>query len=217
MSTALALALASLPAATAGCSFSISAPDPKRPRHQLPKCDTGRGVMVLDVAFGLLSSSIALALLANDEAGAAVVPGSLGALAFVAVARGNRAANACERALDDYQQYVKGLAGRDDRQPRRPRVVTGTAPAPAVAAPAAAPVARPAPAAPAPAARPAPAGTLPAKAPASAPAAKPAPAPAAPAPAPAPAAPAPGARPAATKPAPPPAPGAWDEFWRELP
>lgn len=206
MSTALALALASLSAATAGCSFSISAPDPKRPRHQLPKCDVGRGAIVLDVVVGLAASSLALGLLASDEVGAAVVPGSIGVLTFVAVARGNRAANECERALDDYQRYVKGLAGRDDRQPQRPRAVTGAVAAPAVAAPAAAPAARPAPAAPAPAARPAPASAQPVP-----PAAKPAPA------APAPAAPAPVASPAAPKPAPPPAPDAWDEFWRKLP
>lgn len=212
----MVLAIATTTAASSGCSFSITAPDPKRPRHVLPKCDTGRGPMIPDILLGALMGSVALAALASDEPAIGVLPGSLSALSFLAVARGNRAANQCEKALDEYQDYVQGLSqpGRT-RAPRavpvavapRSGAVAPTLPtAPAAQPRAAKPVAQP-PVAP-PAAKP-PVATPPvAQPPVAPPAAKPpvATPPTSPAP----------TKPAPTRPAQPAGENPWDEFWKEL-
>lgn len=206
MAVALAVALAT--AATSGCSFAISAPDPNRPRHELPKCDTGRAPMAPDILLGLFTGSLALVAVSSDVPSISLVPGSLSALSFLAAARGNRAASECEKAQDEYRDYVRTLSGGGRRAPRAAAARPGANAAPATpvfvspaptAKPAPAPVAKPAPA---PTAKPA------------APVAKPAP----PVANPAPASPAPTTNPAAAPSKPTPSPageGPWDEFWKE--
>lgn len=204
----MALAVALATGATSGCSFAISAPDPKRPRSELPKCDTGRAPMAPDILLGLVTGSLALVAFTSEEPAIGLVPGSLSALSFLAAARGNRAARACEKAQDEYRAYVRTLSGGRRRAPRAAAALpAATAAATTPATPAPVPFTSPAPTAPAP---------VPAAKPAT-PAAKPAtPAPTA---KPATSMPAPTAKPTAAAPGKP-APseagqGPWDEFWKE--
>lgn len=165
-----------------GCAFGIEGPDPSRPRSQMPRCDTGKGLVVLDGVMAATAGALALSLVDTSEPAVALLPASIGALYLAGAVRGNGAANRCRAAMDDFESYQ---AARDtlpppDEEPRpRPRppegpmtpasqpaaaasVAAAPAPAPAVPAtvapppaPAATPVA--APATPAPARRPAPA------------------------------------------------------------
>jgi hypothetical protein len=112
-----------------GCAFSVQGPSPDRPRNEIPKCDTGKGLVALDGVMATASGIVAMSLVANDLGAAALLPLGIGALYVAGAIHGNRAADACRTEIDNFES---SLAARDtlrmndtaDEQPRpRPAVV----------------------------------------------------------------------------------------------
>lgn len=105
-----------------GCALAITAPAPDRQRFDMPKCDTGKGLVVADGLWGTLFGIAALAAMSNDEAGPGLTLGGVSALAFASAVRGNRAADECSTALVDYQAAIREeLTARKLVAERRPR------------------------------------------------------------------------------------------------
>jgi hypothetical protein len=112
-----------------GCAFSVQGPSPDRPRNQIPKCDTGKGLVALDGVMAATAGVVALSLVANDLDAAALLPLGVGALYVAGAIHGSRAADACRAEIDNFEM---SLASRDpmrvndttDEQPRpRPAFV----------------------------------------------------------------------------------------------
>lgn len=110
---ALAVAVALV---SAGCGFGLSGPDPQRPRNEMPKCDTGKGAVVIDGLMATAAGIVALSLLANDLPAPALIPAGIGALYIGGAVHGSRAVDECRAAMDEFSQ---GVAARDtlDRTP----------------------------------------------------------------------------------------------------
>jgi hypothetical protein len=93
--------------ALAGCSFSLSGPDPQRPARQVPRCDTGKGLVLTD---GLIATTagIAATSLALDNNVVAILPAVIGAVFIGALIHGNNAVDDCRR---ENEKYVAELDG----------------------------------------------------------------------------------------------------------
>lgn len=186
-----------------GCALAISGPQANRPHLETPKCDTGKGGVVLDTLWAAAFGIGGLSAISNDEPEIGALVLATGALFASSALRGNSRANACVAAFDAYNAEVvaeRRAPPRDDviiprRVARRPRVE----PRPASTTPAAA------------AQREEPTASSPAPTPRPAPFMTPRP----PAPATAPPAAAPAPRPAAAAAAA--ADDDWSEFWKEVP
>ena len=85
----------------AGCAFSISGPDPNRPRGQAPQCDTGKGLVVLDGLVAATAGVIAIGV-ASDEPALALLPAAIGAIYVGGAVSGNSKANQCQKALEEH-------------------------------------------------------------------------------------------------------------------
>jgi hypothetical protein len=118
-----------------GCAFGLSGPDPDRPRSQVPKCDTGKGLVVLDGAMAVTSGVIAMSVAGETEPAIALLPLSIGALYMAGAINGNSKVNKCRKAMGEYENYMvahealpEGGASRDkdgeedeeDRPPKLP-------------------------------------------------------------------------------------------------
>ncbi|HRC56824.1 MAG TPA: hypothetical protein PKU97_12920 [Kofleriaceae bacterium] len=235
----LACGLAAL-TANVGCSLSLQGPSPGRPKHEVPRCDTGKGLLVLDSAMGAVTGMVAVSLLGGGEGGPGAIFGILSAASIGAAVRGNSEVNRCRAALDSYEKYVRGEAPVNERASRattraeileaaRRKVAAGASTGPAATAISARPAssASSAPSAPsAPSVAPRPARPAVATAPAAPVATRPAtPASAPPVQQPVqqpvqPSAPATSTAPRATTPSPPATAkedSPWSDFWREEP
>jgi outer membrane biosynthesis protein TonB len=84
------------------CSFALSGPQPNRPRGTAPRCDTGKGLVVIDALTAAGLGITGLALAGNHEGDAAVLPLALGAAFVGAAVRGSNAVDACRRDMDAY-------------------------------------------------------------------------------------------------------------------
>lgn len=89
-----------------GCAFGLSGPDPDRPRNQPPKCDTGKGLVVLDGVVAATSGILALSLAGDTEPAIALLPASIGALYLAGAITGNSKVNRCRAATSEYEQYT---------------------------------------------------------------------------------------------------------------
>ena len=87
-----------------GCAFTLDGPDPNRPRNYVPKCDTSKGLVALDGVMATALGVTALSLTSESEPAIALVPLGLGALYLAGAVSGNRTANACQAAIDDYSR-----------------------------------------------------------------------------------------------------------------
>jgi hypothetical protein len=85
-----------------GCAFALSGPDPDRPRNQPPRCDTTKGLVVVDGLMATTMGIAALSLTATDEPAVALIPAAIGALFVGGAVRGNNNVNACRAAMDGY-------------------------------------------------------------------------------------------------------------------
>jgi hypothetical protein len=104
----------------AGCSFSLSGPDPNRPRGKSPDCSTGKTSVVVDGLFAAVSGVLAISLASQSNSGAAAVaPLAVGALFTGAAIHGNSVVNDCRRANMEY--YAETAPG-----PRAPIARTDT-------------------------------------------------------------------------------------------
>lgn len=93
-----------------GCAFSISGPPPDRPRNQIPKCDSGKGLVALDGVMATASGVAAMSFVANDLGAVALLPLAIGAVYLGGAVHGNRAADECRAAMDEFES---SLAARD--------------------------------------------------------------------------------------------------------
>jgi hypothetical protein len=186
----------------------------------MPKCDTGKGMVVLDGVMAATAGIVAVSLAGDTEPAVALLPMSIGAIYAAGALRGNSNVNKCRAAMAEYESYAAaqgtmppppGPIPLDDEPIPRPSPVT--AQADTTRQPLAAPVAAPPQAAP-PLATPA--SPLP---PPAAPAARTTPSatPVATVPArPGPARPAPAKQAPAKQPAPQTGDDEWSDFWREV-
>lgn len=110
-----------------GCAFSLDGPDPQRPRNRVPRCDTSKGLVGLDGVMATAFGVTTLAVAAEGEPAAALIPLGIGALYLGGAVAGNRAVDACRKALEDYDQSYDGERyaitddDEDDDKPVIPR------------------------------------------------------------------------------------------------
>ncbi|HUS30596.1 MAG TPA: hypothetical protein VMZ53_18935 [Kofleriaceae bacterium] len=113
-----------------GCGFGLSGPDPQRPREQMPKCDTGKGAVVVDGLMATVASVVAIALVSADEPAGALIPAGIAAAYIGGAVHGSRAVDSCRAAMDEWSgaiaardQLRAGPPGDDDEpRPRRTTV-----------------------------------------------------------------------------------------------
>lgn len=107
-----------LAGSTAGCSLSLSGPDPQASVRDTPRCDTGKGAVALDGVMGAVLAVPALAAFGGDEAELGVVLG-LASVAYIAAAvRGSGIVDECRAAVEAHDLAVNQPAGD---QPARDR------------------------------------------------------------------------------------------------
>jgi hypothetical protein len=122
----------------AGCSLSISGPAHNRKSGELPRCDTGKGLVALDALMAVGFGIGGLAALGEDQGTGAIA--LVGAALFTAAAlHGSSNADKCRNA---FEAYAKETGTRDDEETPRPRrrrkveepaVVTSNDPEPPIA------------------------------------------------------------------------------------
>src|SRR5678815_5121244 len=89
------------------CSFSLQGPDPNRPRNEVPKCDTGKGLVVLDTLVAVGAGVATLAVLGNTaEASTALIPAAIGGVYGAGALLGNSSVNACRAEMANYETQV---------------------------------------------------------------------------------------------------------------
>ena len=89
-----------------GCAFGLSAPDPDRPRSERPKCDTGKGLILLDGLMAATAGVVAISLAGETEPAVALLPLSVGAIYAGGAMRGASNVNKCRKAMAEYESYV---------------------------------------------------------------------------------------------------------------
>jgi hypothetical protein len=93
-----------LAGSTAGCSLSLSGPDPQASVRDTPRCDTGKGAVALDGVMGAVFAVPALASFGDDQAELGVVLG-LASVAYIASAvRGSGGVDACRAAAHELKR-----------------------------------------------------------------------------------------------------------------
>lgn len=97
-----------------GCSLTLSGPDPNRPRHKPPTCDTSKALVAIDGVLAATMGIIAVAAASNNNGGAAVAPALFGAVFVASAIHGNNTVNACQR---DFESYDQAMAARDIEGP----------------------------------------------------------------------------------------------------
>ncbi len=89
-----------------GCALAISGPAPNRPPLEAPKCDTGKGPVVIDGLWATVFGIAALASFGADQPEVGLLTLGLG-VAFVASATtGHSAATACQAEFVAYSDEV---------------------------------------------------------------------------------------------------------------
>ncbi len=111
-----------------GCSLTLSGPDPNRPRHKPPTCDTSKALVAIDGVLAATMGIIAVAAASNNNGSAAVAPAIFGAVFVASAIHGNNTVNACQR---DFESYDQAMAARDIEGTPRPVVASSPAPQPA--------------------------------------------------------------------------------------
>jgi hypothetical protein len=98
-----------------GCSFSLDGPDPKRPAHTAPMCETGKGRVLTD---GILATTLALTTVSvgATNGAAAIIPAVIGAVFVASAIHGNNTVEDCRKANAEY------AAATVDETPQRPVV-----------------------------------------------------------------------------------------------
>jgi hypothetical protein len=110
--------------AVSGCSLAIDAADPQRPRNEVPKCDTGKGLVAMDGLMATLFGVTSLAAFSDDASGAGLALAAAGGLFVASAVRGNNAANSCRGAYDEYNASIRSIQRQQyvEAQPPRPAV-----------------------------------------------------------------------------------------------
>ena len=114
------------------CSLGISGPAPDRPRREVPKCDSGKGLVAADGVFaaGLGLAGIAAGAEGNGEVGGALA--LVGTAFLLSAVHGNTKANACREELVKFAlETPPRLDDDDDERERIARQARGRFPRPA--------------------------------------------------------------------------------------
>ncbi len=72
----------------------------------MPKCDTGKGLVVLDGVMAATAGVVALSLAGENESSLALLPLGIGALYVGGAVSGNTKVNKCRQAMADYEDYL---------------------------------------------------------------------------------------------------------------
>lgn len=123
-----------------GCSFSLGGPDPKRPAHSAPNCETGKGRVLTD---GLFATTMAVATVSigATSGAAAILPAVVGAVFVGSAIHGNNVVEDCRKANAEYaalDQVPRPLVAEDPPAPPvtpEPPVAPEPVAAPAVVPP----------------------------------------------------------------------------------
>jgi hypothetical protein len=104
----------------AGCSFSLSGPEPSRPRLQRPKCDSDKGLVVVD---GVLATAMGITTIGVAAGGSssAILPAILGAVFMGAAIHGSHTVDACRADLVAYAAESAAGSPIAEQQPGRRR------------------------------------------------------------------------------------------------
>jgi hypothetical protein len=135
---ALLLSLAS------ACSLGITGPSPDRPRREVPKCDSGKGLVALD---GLVGTSLAfagIAVMGGGDTGPGAALALAGGAFLLSAVHGNGNANACREEMvkftletspqfDDETSRIARQAGPPGMRPPLPATFHPTKVAPPAA------------------------------------------------------------------------------------
>ncbi len=89
-------------ASVAGCSLALSGPDARAPKTKTPECDSGKGLVTLDIVTGSILGTAALVALSENESSAGLVTGLLATAYIAAAIHGNTNVNECRTALAAY-------------------------------------------------------------------------------------------------------------------
>lgn len=89
-----------------GCSFTMTGPDPNRPKSKAPTCDSSKAPVVVDGVLAAASGITALAIVSGNNGAAAIAPALFGALFIGGALHGNTIADKCQAANDEYASYL---------------------------------------------------------------------------------------------------------------
>ncbi len=106
----------------AGCSITLSGPDPNRPRASAPRCDSGKGLVVLDSVLGTVAGLVAIGVAGAGDS-AALVPAAMGVAFIAAAVHGNMVVDSCRAANDEFVAQMS-------REPRAPIIAEFPEPQP---------------------------------------------------------------------------------------
>jgi hypothetical protein len=111
-----------------GCALAVQAPNPDRPRDEVPKCDTGKGLVAADGLMASLLGISSIGAFSGDETGTGIALAAASALFVASAMRGNNAANACRGAYEEYNVHLMN----ERRTEQQVAAAQRTAPRPAV-------------------------------------------------------------------------------------
>jgi hypothetical protein len=101
-------------ACLAGCSLTLSGPEPTRPRDRPPECDSTKGFVASDIVLGSALALGGLVAIGQEAGGEAAIPLAAATAFYLAAARGNGVANDCRTAMAEYGTFLAERMGVDD-------------------------------------------------------------------------------------------------------
>ena len=121
------------------CSLGISGPSPDRPRREVPKCDTGKGLVAADGVFAAASGLAGIAAASEGSGEVGGVLALVGTAFVLSAVHGNTKANACREEFVKFTlETPPGLdVDDDDERERIARQAGGRLPRPAAFQPSA--------------------------------------------------------------------------------
>lgn len=117
-----------------GCAFSLSGPAPNRPSHEIPKCDTSKGLVALDGVMATTSGLVALTVVAEDGGAVALLPLAIGALYLGGAIHGSRAVDECRQEIGLFESNLAArntlppIVNEQDERPRPTRAAVDAPP-----------------------------------------------------------------------------------------
>ena len=98
-----------------GCSLSLSGPRANRPARTVPRCDTGKGLVILDAVFGTLIAGSSVLALIESEAYSAdntfLVGAGMGTALLLSAFSANARVNKCLAAYDAFDLEMSAVSG----------------------------------------------------------------------------------------------------------
>ncbi len=96
-----------LAATSAGCSFALSGPDPKRVAGTAPRCDSGKGLIWIDSIYGMTMGLAGGVAYFEGGGTASLVPMGISATYLLAAVLANGRVNRCREAFADLDEELR--------------------------------------------------------------------------------------------------------------